>query len=351
MVFYPIKHILHKKKKTLANELQLRFLKRLNRLLHNGYALIDALEIIAWDKQLIPTARQVRFDLQDGNTLDEALEHSGFSQAITTYLYVVRANGNLQKNILKSAEMYEQRLEYMKKIQRTVRYPLVLFIIFLLLLYFIKGSVLPSFTELFQGNSETSSVITFSGIIINGFTNGLIFLALLLGCSFFASKYIKRALPIQKQISIYNSIPVLRKYLRIQTSFLFATHVSSLLKTGMSMKEILEHIFKQKRLHILSYYASLMIDELSSGKPVAGLLTDLKLIDEQIPVIFEKNADVHALEKDLTTYSDLAAETLHRKITKVITLIQPIFFIILAGFIIFIYITLMWPMFQLLKTI
>lgn len=350
MGFYPMKHIFPKKSHALKDDLQLRFLRRLVRLLYNGYALIDALEVIAWDKQLRPSSQHITTDLQNGYPFDEGLEHAGFNHTITDYLYVVRANGNMQENILKSAEMYEQRLEYMTKFKRTARYPVVLFGLFLLLLYFIKQSVLPSFAALFQGNNETPSVISFSYIVIDGFTMVLIVLVILLTGSFFVRKYMKKTLSVKKQIAIYNKIPILRKYLQLQTSFLFATHVSSLLKTGMSMKDILGHIRKQKRLRILSYYASLMIDELSSGKPLAGLLTELTLIDAQISVIFEKNADVHALEKDLGVYAELATELLHRKITKIITLIQPIFFIILAAFIVFIYLSLMWPMFQLLKT-
>lgn len=350
MALFQIKHIFHRKKK-LTSGLQLRFLKRLTRLLNNGYPLINALEIIQWDKQLLTTSQLISQDLRDGYSLDESLERTGFNHTITAYLYVVRANGNLQENILKCVDMYEQRLEYMKKFQQTARYPLVLFFIFLFLLYFIKESVLPSFTNLFQGNNETSVVISVSVIVIDSFTTILILMAIVVISSFFLSKYIKRVVPIEKQIAIYSKIPILRKYLRIQTSFLFATHVSSLLKTGLSLKEILEHILQQKKLRIISYYASLMINELSNGKPVAGLLDELKLIDRRLPIIFEKNADVHALEKDLAIYAELSTELLNQKVTKAITLIQPVFFVILAGFIVFIYVTLMWPMFQLLKTI
>lgn len=344
------KHIFHRKKKALATDLQIRFLKRLTRLLVNGYALIDALLIIEWDKQLISTSQHVNIDLRDGYSLDEALERSGFNHAITAYLYVVRANGNIQENLSKCVEMYEQRLMHMKKFQQTARYPLVLFFIFLFLLFFIKNSVLPSFANLFQGNQETSTMISISVIVINSFTVLLILLGIFTISGFFLMKYFKKSIPIEKQIVIYTKIPILRNYLQVQNSFLFATHVSSLLKTGLSLKDILEHIRHQKKLRILSYYAFLMTHELSNGKQITTLLTELKLLDNQLSRIFEKNADAHALEKDLATYAELSTELLNRKITKVITLVQPIFFIILAGFIVFIYLTLMWPMFQLLKT-
>src|SRR5699024_8686227 len=129
------------------------------------------------------------------------------------------------------------------------------------------------------------------------------------------------------------------------------THVSSLLRTGLSLKNILEHILNQNKLQFISYYALLMTRGLSNGKQISVLLADFKLMDKQLSVIFEKNTDENALEKDLATYAEISTDLLNRKITKAITLIQPLFFIILACFIVFIYLSLMWPMFQLLKTI
>lgn len=107
----------------------------------------------------------------------------------------------------------------------------------------------------------------------------------------------------------------------------------------------------QNRLPILSHYAKQMIDELSKGMHITHLLTQLDFLDKQLSNIFQKNTDVGELQKDLTMFADFLTEELSRKIKKSITMMQPVFFIILAGFIITIYIMLMWPMFQLIKTI
>lgn len=351
MVLLQIRAIFHKRKKQLTTDLQLRFLKRLTRLLGNGYPLIEALEIIGWDKQLISTSRHVSNDLRAGYALDESLDENGFHHTIIAYLYIVRVNGNLEESLSNCIEMYEQRLVHIKKFQQTARYPLVLFFIFLFLMYFIQKSVLPSFQNLFQDNQTTSTMISASVSVINIFKVFLVISAVISIVIYFSRTYLKKKVSIERQILIYSKIPILRKFLTIQTSFLFATHVSSLLKTGLPLKEILEHIQHQTKLRIISYYAALMIGELLEGKHITGLLGRLKLIDKQLAIIFEKNSDTHALEKDLSTYAELSTEFLNRKITKIIMLIQPVFFIILAGFIVFIYLTLMWPMFQLLKTI
>src|SRR5699024_12045825 len=98
-IYIKNKCIIQKRKKQMTTNLQLRFLKRLTRLLGNGYPLIEALEIIGWDKQLISTSRHVSNDLRAGYALDESLDENGFHHTITAYLYVVRVNGNLEESL------------------------------------------------------------------------------------------------------------------------------------------------------------------------------------------------------------------------------------------------------------
>ncbi|WP_164668623.1 competence type IV pilus assembly protein ComGB [Virgibacillus doumboii] len=337
--------------KSPKQDIQLRFLKRLARLLKNGYPIVAALEIIKWDKQLDATASSVITSLQTGSTLDEALEQVNFNPAITSYLYFVRANGDIQLNVEKCISMYEQRIMYVKKFQEASRYPLILLCVFALLLYFVKQSVLPSFIDLFQNNSGTSSTVMLSIIIIDFSGKFLMIAGFISVLCFLLWRFNKNKVSIEKQIRFYGFIPIFRHYKKLQISFLIATHFSSLLKTGMSIKEILVILSEQKKQPILSYYASLMTDELSRGVYITSLLANLPFIDKQLATIFQKNADADALEKDLTVYAELQTEEMHRKIMKLITYIQPVFFVVLASFIVFIYVTLMWPMFQLIKTI
>src|SRR5699024_4249055 len=258
---------------------------------------------------------------------------------------------DLQTSINKCIEMYAHRVKYMKKFEQMIRYPLILLLIFSTLLYFVKNSVLPSFVDLFQESSAASSTVILSMMIIDYL--GIFVMAccfMVFACALFW-QFNKRKIKIDKQIKFYNALPIYRKFLKLQTSFLFATHISTLLKTGMSIKEILHHLAKQEKLPIIAHYSNLMIEELSKGYPISSLLSQFSFLDKQIATIFQKNANMDALEKDLTIYAEMLTEELQRKIIKAITLIQPLFFIILASFIIFIYVTLMWPMFQLINSI
>lgn len=345
------KHTIFRKSKRLSIDLQLRFLNRLARLLKNGYPLLEALEIIKWDDKLAPISTNVIRLLKNGYTIDHALDELKFHPDISSYLYFVKNSGDLEENIQKCILIFEDKLKYIKKFKQTIRYPVILFMIFFILLTFLQQTVLPSFIEIFQLSDESTSTISLSLTLINIIINTVFIIVTITGLIAILWYVMKIKLTIEQKLKVYNRIPIYRTFLTIQTSFLFATHLSSLLKTGLPIKNILTILADQEKLPILSYYASRLTDELSQGIYINTLLTKLDFITPQLSIIFQKNADSDALEKDLSVYAEHLTEELHRKLVKLLVTIQPIFFVILACFIVFIYIALMWPMFQLIKTI
>lgn len=342
---------LFRNRKKAPPEIQLRFLKQLAKLLNNGYPMIDSLEIIQWDDELENIANNITIQLKLGETLAQALERVHFHHSITSYLSLTELSGDLKEDLNKCIMLYEQRLTYLKKLNDIVRYPLMLASIFTIILLIINQYVLPSFLELFQTNNETATlilslikIISLLGkiVIVVGIASILVFI--------FGRLYLKKV-PIQHRIKIYTKLPVYRSFKTLYTSFLFATHLSTLLKSGMTIKQVLHHLTKQQNLPILSHYSALLIDEFTKGRQIDQLFNQLPLIDKKFAIIFQKNINMTELEKDLSVYANMLLDQFHRKMINIITMIQPVFFTLLALFIIFIYGAIMWPMFDLIKTI
>src|SRR5699024_12642626 len=70
-------------------DLQLRFLKRIERLLRNGYPLIAALEKLQWNASMRHLSERISIDLKNGILLDEALTNVGISDIITNHFYFI----------------------------------------------------------------------------------------------------------------------------------------------------------------------------------------------------------------------------------------------------------------------
>lgn len=339
------------KKHQLNDEQQLLFLQRLHRLLMDGYSLTRALKVLNWNKSFIQSTKIITEHLTQGKYIDEAFNQANFHHTIVAYLYFVRFNHDLTTSLNKAIHMFSQRVENRKKFIRIIRYPLVLSFIFIILLFFLKGTILPSFLKLFQHSQESSNTIVLAITFIDILVGLVLIMICIILVSFFGWKFYLKKLPIEEQITYFIKIPIYRSFIRLQTSYYFTTHISMFLKTGMSMQTILRQMTLQNKLPLISYYASLMEQQLQNGFQLDHLIINFYFIEPQIAYIFEQQQNNDMLEYDLRAYADYVVQYMEDQIKKILTLIQPVFFCILASFIVFIYLALMWPMFQIIQTV
>ncbi|WP_042145913.1 competence type IV pilus assembly protein ComGB [Paucisalibacillus sp. EB02] len=336
-------------KQKIKPSMQLNLLKRLSRSLENGYTLLTALETLTWDRNLEEISNKIIHLLKSGQTLDQALDELAFHPIITTYLYFAKEFGDLETSIIKCVELYERRLEYAKKFTQIIRYPFVLVAIFSFVFFFIQHSVLPNLLTLFQQNDSNGIPIAITIISLAYYG----FILLLIACVLVRLlwKYVKVRIPIDLQIKLLSVIPIYRSYLRLNTSFQFSTHFGSLLKTGLSIKDVLAILSKQQKLPIVAHYATTLMSGLNQGHHVSILMKQFTFINTQLASIFQKNSNTESLEKDLSTYSTIITDELNQKIMKAITYIQPIFFILLGIIIILIYLSLLLPIYEIIQTL
>lgn len=341
---------LHKRKKPSA-DLQLRFLKQLHKLLSNGYSLIDAFQMIQLNHDFKPIATEVIDSLITGQQLAQSLKKVQFHPMITSYLQTIQSKGDMKEHLFQCITMFKNRQTYVAKFKEIMRYPLFLSFIFMILLFIIQQYVLPSFLTLFQASSGTTNLIISIIKVINLSLKGIFCLSILLAISYIFTRSMIPKISVKQRIKLYTSIPILRSFVTLYVSFMFAIHVSTLLQAGMTMKEILEHLTSQANHPIIAYYASILMTEVRKGEHMNQLLINLPLIEKQFAIIFQKTNNISALEKDLTMYADMLNEQFHRKVMQTIMMIQPIFFSLLAFLIILMYLAIMWPMFDILKSL
>lgn len=348
---YPKKKRFMKRRDKLSDKRQNYFLERLHRFLSYGYPLLESLEKMEWDPYLKPLAQKFSTLLKQGIPLDETFSQLNFHQSIVTYMTFIKVNHDLVKTIEKCQQMYAYRINNIAKIKQTIRYPLVLFVFFFIILILIKQFVLPSFINFFLMDSDSAKSVIYSIMIIDGLSNVFIISTIVLLIAWLVFTRLHKKLDIEQLIKIYQKIPFYRQLIKLQTSYYFSLQMSMFLKTGVSLKTILNHLSAQKENMIINHYAKLMTNQLKNGENLSHLIIQMIFLETNIAQIFESNIDAQLLERDLSIYSEQINDQIKLKTDNFISKIQPIFFIMIALFIVFIYATLMWPMIQLMQTI
>src|SRR5690625_25660 len=148
------------------------------------------------DKKLEKTADILIQHLINGYPIDKAFEEAAFHSTIVSYLYFIRINGDIATSIEKCIHMFEHRYKNINKFKQVIRYPIVLSSFFILLLIFLKTSVLPSFIDLFQSTSDSAKTVLLSVTIIDMISTFLFIFFILLGASILFWNYLKDRIPI-----------------------------------------------------------------------------------------------------------------------------------------------------------
>lgn len=327
-------------------DVQIRILRRLAHLLSQGYSLIRAFEFMELDPRSKGMIQRIKDELSTGVSLEESLDNLHFSKTVIAFLYFSKSNGNLEKTLQQCSLMMEQQKTYKAKFQKVIRYPLFLLFLVITLIIFVRTSLFPSFIQLYNSMDFHSLSLQRSLTIINVITVLIVFTFIALIIIWVLWPRIKKRMTTPGVINLYNKIPVWKSYTRLQTTYMFSYHLSSLLLSGMQIRKALIIIQDQAHYPILQYYATAIYQGLDQGYPVHKIIDSFTLMEDELTFLFKRNLQDGNLEKDLLAYADLLVERTEDKMLRLLTWIQPIMFGVFAFFIMIIYLSIMLPLFE-----
>ncbi|MGV2622083.1 UNVERIFIED_CONTAM: type II secretion system F family protein [Halobacillus marinus] len=326
----------------LPDHLQILFLHRLSHILSKGYPLLEALRMTGWDARLKPVAESLITALGRGDTIDQAYKHARFSKTVTNFLYFSNIHFDLPHIFRQTKQLMEMKKEYKERITRVLRYPLLLLVFLIGAFTIMKRTVLPNFIQLFEGES-TSTLWLLMGV--DYFMTGMVIIFLLLGGSLVSLLFILPRMSVQNKLDFYQRFPVLRVYYSYSASYSFTTHLHSLLRAGLTLKQSMETMRDHHGDEVLCTYSKEILLQLGEGKSFGQALHSCPLFRTELTDIFHHTNDVEALQSELEILAEFFIEHIQSKITTWIQRIQPIFFVLVAVVIISIYASIMLPLY------
>ncbi|UOQ47463.1 type II secretion system F family protein [Gracilibacillus caseinilyticus] len=337
-----------KRHETLSLQIQYQLLHRLELLFRHGYMLNDALDVLLWEKQMVQPARTIKRQLELGQSFVTALSRAHFHDDIVRFLETAIEHGNLADGLTQCCNLLQQRMNFTKKLRSLTRYPLFLFIFFFILLHLLKTSIFPALLQLLQ--TSQNGVFQQAIAVINIIYYGIITLSVILLLLFLFRFSFQRSITLETKIAVIQKIPIYFRYKRMQTTYLLITHLSSLLKSGLTMKECLEIIKHNQKEDIVHYYATHISSHLANGYQYSTILPHCKLLEPQLDRIMTKERNQDQLQKEFSLYAEHLIAAMERFIKSWLSFLQPLLLSILALFIVFVYLSLMLPMFDYIQT-
>ncbi|MDX8359609.1 competence type IV pilus assembly protein ComGB [Cytobacillus sp. IB215316] len=333
---------------------QAQFCRRLGELLEKGYTLSQGIEFLT-----LQLSKSQQEDLQycigkmkEGYLLHEVLEHLSFHRDLLSYLYFSEQQGELAKALLEGSSIIAKKDAYYKKFIKVIRYPVFLIVVVSLLFVAVQQVLLNQFDQLNQSMKLTKT--TFSTILHNVYAiTPYIFLTglcgLILSLAFYFT-FFKKQSPIL-QMNIICKIPFLHSSVAQINSQYFSFQLSTLLSGGLSINEALLIFEQQYHLAFFQIEAARIRQQLTSGECLEAIIKSRPYFEKELALVISHGQSNGNLANELYHYSQYTLLRIEEKVMSFLNILQPALFISVGMIVVFIYLAIMIPMFQLVKAL
>ncbi|WP_421379805.1 competence type IV pilus assembly protein ComGB [Bacillus salacetis] len=330
------------------------FLKRLGELLSYGYSLTEAIEFVFighYQKQEL-LKRKMLSHLQNGSSLSEALKDGGMPLHVCSQIYFAEKHGRMAETLVSAGEYLNARQKDRQALMKVMTYPIVLLFILTGVLILLKSVLFPQFDILYSSLGYTpDSHLRFFFLLIDKLPFlTIVFLGFLLitGGTVY-SRYHSHT-PLRKAEFLLR-LPFLSRYFRLFYTQFFSREMSFLLNSGMSINQALTEVGKQSYRPLFKEIADRMIQELRIGKSFSESIEHFDLFTEGLLEVIRHGERRGQLPRELFIYSQFCVETLEFGGKRLLTVIQPVVFLFIGGFILVIYFSIMVPLFQVMQSL
>ncbi len=341
------------KPKRISGKQLYRFFKQTSKLLKSGISLVRALVIIAEQTQntyLKSIIIQISSGIKNGRSFSDCLSDfpSAFSTLAVTMVQAGEESGNLEKMLLEIATYQQKQDELFGKVKNAMVYPLFMFGVGIVTVYFILTFVLPKMSGLFENAGESLPLPTEILLYTSAFlVKGWIFILIGGICFFVVFKRWSQSAFGQLSLSRMSlRFPFFGDLLLKAELTRFSRTLQMLLKSGVGITQALKVATPVLNNIILKTEFDLCRKELMAGGSLGDSLRKSKNIPILMGHLISVGEESGNLNDVLIDLSDGFEQEADEKIKMMTTLIEPIMILLIGSVIGFIVFAMLLPIFQ-----
>lgn len=330
-------------------------MKRLGELLDQGYALSQAIEFL--QIQLSVSSRNhiensIKL-LKEGDSVYGLFKDMNFHHDVLSYLYFAEKHGELSFALREGSSILQRKIDYQEKLHKLIRYPVFLFFFVTVMFIMIEQLILPQFQSMYSSMNASDSTI-FLSLIFRFFTiskvSAVILLIIMIGVFMYYRLFFQHLSAIT-QANIKLKIPFYRELWLLWNSHFFSVQLSNLLKGGLSINESLELFELQAHSRFFQEEAVVLKEKLISGHRFHEVIRDRPYYANDLSFVILHGQTNGALEVELFHYSQYVVQRIESITTKGLTIMQPVLLSLVGVMIVFMYVAMLLPMFNLIESI
>ncbi|MBE6852086.1 MAG: type II secretion system F family protein [Ruminococcus sp.] len=342
-------------RKLKSNELA-ELCRELGSLLGSGISVVRSFTIISGrdiDPKLKKSYTNISTQIKRGVPLSDAMELQGrmFPEMLVNMIRAGEESGDIDKTFDKMAVHYDKEYRMAGSVKSALTYPIVLLVLIVVVMMGLFTFVLPTFFELF----EDMEVPLITQIVMNLSTfirENIIIIALVAAISVTLIGFIVTLYPVKYQIDKFIlKLPKIGNLIKIVYTAQFARTLASLYASGINIVDSLQ-ISKNT---LSNYYIREQFDDavkkIRAGITLSETLRGIDGFDIKLSQTVEVGEETGQLDRMLNCTADSYEYESQAAINKMITILQPVMIIILAGLVLVVIGSVMLPIFNMYSSI
>ncbi len=325
------------------------FTKQLSVLLKSGVPLLQALELLI--EQFDGRMKSILVSLKDGVKEGQSLAQgmSRYPKVFDNiYVQLVRAgeaSGKLEVILDRLTIFLERREAINKKVKSALRYPLIQFVVVLLVVVFLLTSVVPSMAETFEEQGASLPGTTLFLLNLSRFVKSYyIFIFIFLFVVYLAIRYWAStsggALTMDK---IKLRLPVIKYFSKTNAIVQFSRTLGMLVESGVNLREALDIVVNIVQNRLLTQSLKDARDKIIKEGKIAPYLKQTGLFPPMAIYLINTGEQSGQLGFMLQTVAQNYENDLTEASENLTAVIQPIMLIFMAIVVGFIVVAIMQP--------
>ncbi|HLB11988.1 MAG TPA: type II secretion system F family protein [Dehalococcoidia bacterium] len=335
------------------------FSRQLATLLSSGIPILAALRLLRDETDKRSFARvlsQVIEDLQRGSPLSDAFSRhpTAFPPVFVRMLEVGEQTGTLEDILRRLADYMAKEEALVTKIKASVAYPAVIIVLaFVVALVFINF-VLPGITGLFtEFRSElplpTRLLLGGSSLVQENFVEIIVVLLVLVGGGLWYSRTPQGRRQIDR--ALMARIPVIRRVITKGSMARLAAILAMLLSAGLPLTEVMDLLLRATQNVALREALEQVREDVLGGAAMSEALARQALFPSMLAQMVRVGEQTGALAENLQTLARFYEEETDRAVAALTSIIEPALIVAIGGFIAFLAISIISPMYSLLQVV
>ena len=327
--------------------------RQLSILLGAGVTLVASLDALisqVTNPLLKKTTAQVKESVNEGNSLAFSLSQHPrvFSQIYVNMVRAGEASGSLDLVLDRLAEFSEHQQALKGRFKAALAYPVFMFFIGTLVLFFLITFIVPNITKIFSDMHQTLPLPTILLIGASDFLKSFWWLVLLgvTGGAILLKKLIKTPKGNQTWDEIKLRIPVLGAVNRKMAMARFGRTLGSLLRSGVPLLSALEIVRNIVSNTMIAAAIDDAMEQIEAGRGLATPLAQSRWFPPIAVQMISVGEQSGELENMLNRIADIYERETESQINAMTSMLEPAMIVIMGLTVGFIVISILLPIFE-----